>query len=143
MHQAIAFAIASEFCRKLPFVRNFRSEDEISAFHSQKHSHSLANSFATLNSQLFVCDLVGLNSPANFQGASEFAFAFVAVSLRPRCTQTRTDMITNENQEILLCFRFCNGKANKFRQSFFRICFRNGHVGHAQATTTGHTYEYK
>ena len=28
MHHAIAFAIASEFCRKLPFARNFRSENE-------------------------------------------------------------------------------------------------------------------
>ena len=27
---AIAFAIASEFCRKRPFARNFRSENEIS-----------------------------------------------------------------------------------------------------------------
>ena len=33
MHQAIAFAFASEFDRKLPFARNFRSEDEIFAFH--------------------------------------------------------------------------------------------------------------
>ena len=31
MHHAIAFAFASEFCRKLPFARNFRSEDEIFA----------------------------------------------------------------------------------------------------------------
>ena len=54
VHQTIAFAIASEFCRKHPFARNFRSEDEISAisflqFHSQNRSHSLANSFATVN----------------------------------------------------------------------------------------------
>ena len=31
MHHAIAFAIASEFCRKRPFARNFRSENEIFA----------------------------------------------------------------------------------------------------------------
>ena len=31
MHQAIAFAIASEFCRKLPFARTFCGQDEISA----------------------------------------------------------------------------------------------------------------
>ena len=52
-----------------------------------------------------------------------------------------TKMITNENLEILSRFRFRNGKANKFPQIFFRICFCNGHVGHAQATTAGHTYE--
>ena len=34
-------AIASECCRKVPFARNFRSGDEIFAFHSQNHSHSL------------------------------------------------------------------------------------------------------
>ena len=55
----------------------------------------------------------------------------------------RTEIITNENLEILFCFRFRNGKANKFPQIFFRICFRNGHVGHAQATAAGHTYEAK
>ena len=53
----------------------------------------------------------------------------------------RTVIITNENLEILFRFRFRNGKTNQFPQIFFRICFRNGHVGHAQATTTGHTYE--
>ena len=53
----------------------------------------------------------------------------------------RTETITNENLEILFCFRFCNGKANKFPQIFFRICFRNDYAGHAQATTAGHTYE--
>ena len=31
VHHAIAFAIASEFCRKRPFARNFRSENEVSA----------------------------------------------------------------------------------------------------------------
>ena len=50
-------------------------------------------------------------------------------------------MITNENLEILFRFRFRNGKANKFPQICFRICFRNGHVGHTQATTAGHTYK--
>ena len=37
--------------------------------------------------------------------------------------------------------RFRNGKANKFPQIFFRIRFRDDHVGHAQATTAGHAYE--
>ena len=31
-------------------------------------------------------------------------------------------------------FSVRNGKANKFTQIFFRVCFRNDHVGHAQAT---------
>ena len=31
MHHALAFAIASEFRRKRPFARNFRSENEVSA----------------------------------------------------------------------------------------------------------------
>ena len=35
-----------------PFARNFRSQDEISRFHSQKHLHSPANFFTTLSSQL-------------------------------------------------------------------------------------------
>ena len=53
----------------------------------------------------------------------------------------RTETITNENLEILFGFRFRNGKANKFPQIFFRICFGSDHVGHAQATTAGHTYK--
>ena len=32
-------------------------------------------------------------------------------------------MIANENLDILFRFRFHNGKANKFLQIFFRICF--------------------
>ena len=50
-------------------------------------------------------------------------------------------MITNEDLEICFRIRCRNGKAKKFPQIFFRICFRNDHVGHAQATTAGHTYE--
>ena len=58
-------------------------------------------------------------------------------------TTIRTEMVTNENLEILCRFRFRNGKANKFPQIFFRICFRNDHVGHAQATTAGHPCKIK
>ena len=54
-----------------------------------------------------------------------------------------TKMITNKNLEICFRIRFRNGKANIFPQIFFRICFRNDHVGHAQATTAGHAYEIK
>ena len=49
--------------------------------------------------------------------------------------------ITNENLEILFRFRFRNGKANKYPQICFRICFHNADVGHAEGTTTGHIYE--
>ena len=54
-----------------------------------------------------------------------------------------TKIITNKNLEICFRIRFRNGKANKFPQIFFRICFRNDHVGHAQATTAGHAYKIK
>ena len=54
-----------------------------------------------------------------------------------------TKMITNKNLEICFRIRFRHGKANEFPQIFFRICFRNDHVGEAQATTTGHAYEIK
>ena len=60
-----------------------------------------------------------------------------------RTITIHTEIITNENLEILFRFCFRNRKANKFPQILFRMCFRNGHVGHAQATTTGHTYESK
>ena len=59
----------------------------------------------------------------------------------PKKSTICTETITNENLEILFRFRFRNGKANKFPQIFFCICFRHGHVGHAQATTTGHACE--
>ena len=58
----------------------------------------------------------------------------------PRIT-IHTETITNENLEILFHFRFRNGKTNEFSQIFFRFRFRNDHVGHAQATTAGLTYE--
>ena len=54
VHQAVAFAIASEFGRKPPFARNLHSEDDIFAISFANHSQELANFFATVNSQLFV-----------------------------------------------------------------------------------------
>ena len=50
-------------------------------------------------------------------------------------------MITIKDLEICFRIRFRIGKANKLPQIFFRICFRNGHVGYTQATATGHAYE--
>ena len=74
------------------FVANFHSQGNcavrttFSQFHSQKNSHSLANSFVMLSSQ-FLSEIWRRTFANEFSGASEFAFAFAAVSLRPRCTQ--------------------------------------------------------
>ena len=76
--------------------------------------------------------------PATHQGPIFFAGNSVAPLGARWGTTIRTKTITNENQEILVCFRFCNGEAIKFPQIFSRICFRYAHVGHAQATTAGH-----
>ena len=62
---------------------------------------------------------------------------------KPRHTTIHTKTITNENPGICFRFLFRNGKAQKFPQIFFCIWFRSDHVGHAQATTAGHTYENK
>ena len=50
-------------------------------------------------------------------------------------------LVNPVNLEIVFRFRFRNGKANKFPQIFFRIFFRNEHVGYTQATTAGQTYD--
>ena len=42
---------------------------------------------------------------------------------------------------FIFAFRFRNGKTINFPWIFFSICFRNDHVGQAQTTTAGHTYE--
>ena len=59
----------------------------------------------------------------------------------PSAARFRAETITNENLGSFFHFRFRNGQANKIPQIFFRICFRNDRVGHAHATTAGHTYE--
>ena len=58
-----------------------------------------------------------------------------------RCPNTiRTEMITNENLEILFCFRFRNGKANKFPRFSFVFAFvmvmLGTHKPQQQATLT-------
>ena len=78
VHQAVAFAIASEFCRKRPFARNFRSEDQS---HSQNQWHSLANSFATLHSQLLF-EIWWLKFASQFRGAS-YGGHLKPVTLKP------------------------------------------------------------
>ena len=86
---------------------------------------------------LLVTKLLLMKSQAYFvQFSANFRVMLAKITIR-------TEMITNENLEILFRFRFRNGKANKFPQIFFCIRFRNGHVGHAQATAAGHTYESK
>ena len=77
-------------CRKLPFARNFPQR-------GRNFRISFAKPFAFASEFLRNADFaasslrfVGSNSLANFRGASEFAFAFAAVSLRPRCTQRGT-----------------------------------------------------
>ena len=87
VHQAIAFAIASEFCRKLPFARNFRSKDEIFAISFAKPFAFASEFLRNAQFAAFCLRFGGKNSLANFRGASEFAFAFAVVSLRPRCTR--------------------------------------------------------
>ena len=59
--------------------------------------------------------------------------------LRMRCHLHKNDYKWKSGD--LFCFRFHKGKANNFPEIFFRVCLRNHHVGHAQATTAGHTYE--
>ena len=49
--------------------------------------------------------------------------------------------IANEDLGIFSRFRFRIGEANSFFKILFRNCFRNEHVGHAQATTAGHYYK--
>ena len=85
VHQAIPFAITSEFCRKRPFARNFRNENEIFAIQFAK-PFAFASEFLRNATFAAFCLRFGAeNSLANCRGASEFAFA--ALSLRPRCTQ--------------------------------------------------------
>ena len=53
----------------------------------------------------------------------------------------RMERITDNKSGDLVRFRFRNGMTNQFPQIFFRVCLCSDHVGHAQATTAGHTYE--
>ena len=89
VHQAIAFAIASEFCHSLPFARDFRSEDDIFAISFAKPFAFASEFLRSAQFAAFCLRFGGQNSLANCRGASEFAFAFAfaAVSLRPQCTQ--------------------------------------------------------
>ena len=102
MHHAIAFAFASEFCRKLPFARNFRSEDEIFAISfADFHSHSRCEFLRNATFAAFFFEIWWLRFAGEIRlGASEFAFAFTAGSLRPRCTQCSTHKATRNVKKI-------------------------------------------
>ena len=84
MHQAIAFAIASEFCRKRQLARNFCSKNETFAISFAKPFAIASESVRSAQVATFslrVRFIGGENSPANFRGCvSEFAFAFNAAT---------------------------------------------------------------
>ena len=87
MNQAVAFAIAREFCRKRPFARNYRNEDETFAISFTKPFAFAGEFLRNAWFAAFCLRFGGYKLLANFRGASEFAFAFAALSLRLRSTQ--------------------------------------------------------
>ena len=70
-----------------------------------------------------------------------FSFVFHSPAVLWKGITIRTEIVTNENLGMFVCFRSRNGKAGVVPQIFFRICFHNEHVGHAEATAAGETYE--
>ena len=70
------------------------------------------------------------SKPLSFEIENHFIPATVIARSSQKMSRItiRTEMITNENLEILFCFRFRNGKASKFLKFFFRICFRNDQI---------------
>ena len=69
MHQAIAFAIACKFCRKLPFAKTFRNEEQTFAMSVAK-SFALASEIfrnGQLNFAAFCLRFGGETSLANFR----------------------------------------------------------------------------
>ena len=86
----IAFAIASEFCKR-PFARNFRSENDIFSDFIPKTICNLAILFAALNSQLFL-----LRFGAKF--ASEFSrHVRIRIRIRSRIAATAVHSVGNGN----------------------------------------------
>ena len=76
VHQAMAFAIASEFWCKLPFARNFHSEDDNFFAISFTRPVAFASKFLCKVQFATFCVRGGSNSLANYRGKSEFVFAF-------------------------------------------------------------------
>ena len=68
MHQAVAFAIASEFCRKRPFARNFCSENDISRNFIRRNTcnRQQINSQRVVRS--FVCEIWRPKFASEFSG---------------------------------------------------------------------------
>ena len=82
MHQAIAFAIASEFCRKLAFARKFRSEDKIFAISFAKPFAFASEFLRNAQFAAFRLRFGGKNSLANSRGARQNSHSH---SQRYRC----------------------------------------------------------
>ena len=87
VHQAIPLAIATTLRCKRSFAKNFCSENEIFAISFAKQFAIASELIRSASFAALSLRFRGKNLLANFRFASEFAFAFAAVSLRPRCTQ--------------------------------------------------------
>ena len=68
MHHAIAFAIASESCRKRPFARNFRSENEFLTISFAKPFAIASELIRSAQFAAFLWRFGGQNSLANSWG---------------------------------------------------------------------------
>ena len=80
-----------------PFARNFRSESPNLAISFAKPFAIAGELIRSAKLAAFLLRFGGHNSLANSRGASEFAFAFAAVSLRPWCAQFQTCRIPPNN----------------------------------------------
>ena len=80
----------AKFCRKRAFAKNFCSENVISCHLIRKTIRNRWRINAQSLIRSFSYNLDSQSSLANCWGASELAFASVAVSLRSLCTQPRS-----------------------------------------------------
>ena len=72
VHQAIAFAIASESCCQHPFTRNFNSEKEMFTISFAKPFADASELIHSPPFATFCLSFGGQNSLANFRGVSDF-----------------------------------------------------------------------
>ena len=104
MHQAIAFAIASEFCRKRPFTRNFCSEDKMFAISFAKPIAWLANPSQRLIRN-FLFEIWWLKFASEFSGRVRIririhsCIAATAVHSREQKRHTRKYLIEFVNKK--------------------------------------------
>ena len=61
-------------------------------------------------------------------------------ALRSKRLPSARKRLQMKSVDFFSSFRSLNGKTSRFPQLSFRIRFRNDHVGHVQATTTGDTF---